>query len=565
MPESDKRYYRTGEFAAMAGVTKRSLQYYDRLGLLKPGRRSDSGQRLYAEEDLVRLQQIVTLKFIGFSLGQIRNIFEARDIDLAALLAMQREWVEAKLRHLRAAAKAIRDAQRFIERGDGYKASTFQKIIEVIEMQANRNWLDEFIDAATSGREPAARAILAANPGLPGESIHAAAIVGDVEAIRAMLKRDAALATKPGGSEQGEPILLLCFSCFLHASETGGDRFTEAARLLLEHGADPNAFIPQKDDPYERNLSALYGAVGIAGHAGVAEVLLAAGANPNDGESIYHATEFPGFVCLDLLFKYGGDLNATPALFHKLDLDDEAGVRWFMEHGADPLQLLGPLRNTPLHWAVYRGRSAAILKLLLEHGAPIDARRADGKTAYRLAVRFGHTDAAELLLEHGADAGLEPSDRFFGACALADEAGARAVLAEDASLAAALSGEAQEMLIEFVDLGKTDSVRLLLDLGFGRHSTNIRETGNALHHAAWFGRPDLVRLLIERGFSLTDKNEYGGTPLGSAIHGSIHYRQAGGNHAAVALALLQAGAEVPPKADGSREVYEVLRRHGASE
>src|SRR5437660_8343322 len=79
--------YRVSEFAEKAGVTVRTLHYYDRLGLLKPSGRTDAGYRLYGERDLVRLQQIVTLKFIGMPLREIKDLLNQGDLDLAATLA----------------------------------------------------------------------------------------------------------------------------------------------------------------------------------------------------------------------------------------------------------------------------------------------------------------------------------------------------------------------------------------------------------------------------------------------------------------------------------------------
>ncbi len=60
------------EFAQRTGVTVRTLHHYDRLGLLRPGARTESGYRLYGERELIRLQQIATLKFIGCSLNEIK-------------------------------------------------------------------------------------------------------------------------------------------------------------------------------------------------------------------------------------------------------------------------------------------------------------------------------------------------------------------------------------------------------------------------------------------------------------------------------------------------------------
>lgn len=61
------KYYQIKEISQMTSLSVRSLQYYDELGLLKPSKRSNAGYRLYSETDLLTLQQIITLKFLGFS------------------------------------------------------------------------------------------------------------------------------------------------------------------------------------------------------------------------------------------------------------------------------------------------------------------------------------------------------------------------------------------------------------------------------------------------------------------------------------------------------------------
>ena len=122
-------------------MTVRALHHYDRLGLLRPARRTAAGYRLYADSDFARLQQIVTLKFIGLSLKQIKDVLRAGTGDLRAALRLQREILEEKGRHLRRAVRAIEEAERALEREGGPGPETFAKIIEVIEMQNNTDWM----------------------------------------------------------------------------------------------------------------------------------------------------------------------------------------------------------------------------------------------------------------------------------------------------------------------------------------------------------------------------------------------------------------------------------------
>ena len=139
--EANEGVYRASEFARRAGVTVRALHHYDRLGLLRPTRRTAAGYRLYAESDFARLQQIVTLKFIGLSLKQIAGVLRAGATDLRTALRLQREILEEKGRHLRRAVRAIVEAERALDAGEAPAPEAFARIIEVIGMQNNTDWM----------------------------------------------------------------------------------------------------------------------------------------------------------------------------------------------------------------------------------------------------------------------------------------------------------------------------------------------------------------------------------------------------------------------------------------
>src|SRR5438067_4989065 len=90
----NRRYYRTGQFARRASVTLRTLRYYDRVGLLRPRQHTESGYRLYTDEDLVQLQQILGLKFLGFSLQEIQACLQAGPQRLPEVLGQQKAMLE---------------------------------------------------------------------------------------------------------------------------------------------------------------------------------------------------------------------------------------------------------------------------------------------------------------------------------------------------------------------------------------------------------------------------------------------------------------------------------------
>ena len=82
MMNFSEKLWQTNEFAKQAKVTVRTLHHYDRIGLLKPQKRTANGFRFYGEAEFARLQQITTLKFIGFSLTQIKEILGSKSFDL---------------------------------------------------------------------------------------------------------------------------------------------------------------------------------------------------------------------------------------------------------------------------------------------------------------------------------------------------------------------------------------------------------------------------------------------------------------------------------------------------
>lgn len=144
MKTTSELLYRPNEFAALAGVTVRTLHHYDRIGLLRPSSYTTAGYRLYRKSNLVRLQQIVTLKFIGLSLKQIKDLLHRNSFDLATALSQQREILVDKRRHLDLAIKAIEKARqgRLSSEEPDWKA--FRKIIEVINMQNNMDWTQKY-------------------------------------------------------------------------------------------------------------------------------------------------------------------------------------------------------------------------------------------------------------------------------------------------------------------------------------------------------------------------------------------------------------------------------------
>lgn len=136
------------EFARDAGVTVRALHLYDRRGLLKPAALSESGYRLYGQSELERLEQILALRFIGFTLEQIKELLDEGSRPIATALRLQREIIARQARRLETALRAIDEAQCVLSREPSADLwATLRTVIEVFQMQSDREWTKKYYSA----------------------------------------------------------------------------------------------------------------------------------------------------------------------------------------------------------------------------------------------------------------------------------------------------------------------------------------------------------------------------------------------------------------------------------
>ncbi len=99
----EETLYTAGEIAKIAGVSLRTIRYYDTKGLLKPVSHSASGYRYYNKKSLALLQRILMLKYLGFSLEQIEKILNAdtnEALNMATCLSRQKELLLQRKAHL---------------------------------------------------------------------------------------------------------------------------------------------------------------------------------------------------------------------------------------------------------------------------------------------------------------------------------------------------------------------------------------------------------------------------------------------------------------------------------
>lgn len=135
------------ELSKLTNVTVRTLHHYDKINLLKPSLRRPNGYRLYTEKDLVKLQQILALKFFGFELSQIQILLK-QQIDMETHFHAQSRLLQEK-------AEALLEAKKTLELAlDAYKSEKsfpWEKIIDLIEVyqmtqQLERTWVKEIFN-----------------------------------------------------------------------------------------------------------------------------------------------------------------------------------------------------------------------------------------------------------------------------------------------------------------------------------------------------------------------------------------------------------------------------------
>jgi ankyrin repeat protein len=362
--------------------------------------------------------------------------------------------------------------------------------------------VEAFIRAATDGRRARAEAILTASPEIASDPwvrlVHGDGWEGD--------------ASEPGGPLGRAPLLYVTHSVFAS---------TPLARELLERGADPNVTFTNEYG----EMSALYGAAGVIHDPSLTRLLLEAGANPDDGESVYHATEAPSPECLRALLEHGATVEPI-MLAHALDDERPEHVRLLLESGADPGELLP--------FAVRRGRGPEYLRLLVDYGAELEHRAGEGwrhptrlRTAYQHAVLRNADASAELLASLGADTTVDEDDLAIAAIAR----GERPEAVPDA-----FDYDQQEVVI----LAALRAVMPLVVELFGPDFRGVvggSPDGSLLQHAAWVANAELVRFLLDAG-----ADPAGG--LDWVVHGS-QFR--GHETVGVASALVEAGAVITPQ------------------
>jgi ankyrin repeat protein len=390
--------------------------------------------------------------------------------------------------------------------------------------------------------------MLAEDPELATGDPYLACAIGDEDALRQATQADPSWVNLSGGPLQMPPLFAVAHSGLLRVEEFRA-RLHGCAQLLIAAGADVNQRIYSRWPPASLEkpdmrypLSTLYGAAGANHDVVLTRLLLDAGADPNDGESLYHSLEKP--ACTRLLLEHGARIPESNAIYRAIDLEDDTALKLLLAHGGDPNE---PARNppltnwgSPLAWAIYRRRPLHV-KALLAAGADPSRATPEGLSPYRLALQFGLTEAAALLRAQTEAPEISDEERFVAACACGDEADARAMASRRPDLPAGLSPAQLRLLPDMAAAGADDAVKLMVSLGWPIVKRGGDWDASALNLAVFSGNAALTRFLLEHGADWKEQHGHGDNACGTLSWASLNEPVEGGDWVGCARALLDHG------------------------
>src|SRR5688500_11904392 len=126
--------WKVGELAGETGLTVRTLHHYDEIGLLKPSRRTRSGHRLYGEADVARLQQVTSLRQLGFPLEQIRDLLDRRGVSPREVVELHLARVREQMAQQHALCERLERIAKTLEAAETVSADELIRTIEATTM-----------------------------------------------------------------------------------------------------------------------------------------------------------------------------------------------------------------------------------------------------------------------------------------------------------------------------------------------------------------------------------------------------------------------------------------------
>lgn len=149
MPE---HLLKVGELAARTGVTVRTLHHYEEIGLLKPSRRTESGHRLYAPQDVERLHRIRSLRQLGFSLEEIRGCLDSPRYSLRRVVQMHMERLDEELELQRQLRERLESVARMLDSAGTVPVEDLMRAMDMME-RIERHYTPEQLRKLRERRE----------------------------------------------------------------------------------------------------------------------------------------------------------------------------------------------------------------------------------------------------------------------------------------------------------------------------------------------------------------------------------------------------------------------------
>lgn len=156
-------YYSSGQFAKLADVSVRTIRFYDRQNVLKPSFVDAHGARFYTDRDLASLQQILLLKYLGFSLEEIRDMtIGGSDYShISRMLRIQEKLVQDRIEQMQTVAEAIRDTEEELRRGN----VNWQNMLDLIHLTGmERSLASQYRSATNLSARIALHSLYSTNP-----------------------------------------------------------------------------------------------------------------------------------------------------------------------------------------------------------------------------------------------------------------------------------------------------------------------------------------------------------------------------------------------------------------
>jgi DNA-binding transcriptional MerR regulator len=143
-----QEFMTSGDLAKKMDTTVRTLQYYDKEDLLKPSALSAGGRRLYTNKDMIKLHQILSMKFLGFSLDDIKHRLISLDKpqDVAKVLSGQAQIIKEKIARLTEALSAIETLKDEVNKMQTVDFNKYADIIELLQLKNENYWVVRVFD-----------------------------------------------------------------------------------------------------------------------------------------------------------------------------------------------------------------------------------------------------------------------------------------------------------------------------------------------------------------------------------------------------------------------------------